>query len=96
MPFLSYEARKFSTPLAGPASGSLRVSLAELIWGAMTVGATPIFMGGVPRPLIELCWRASPAAASLEENPSSGGWVMTEGTSAWTRARKARSATSWA
>ena len=56
MQFLSYEARKFSTPLAGPASGSLRVSLAELIWGAMTAGATPISMGGAPRPLIELCW----------------------------------------
>jgi hypothetical protein len=79
MPFLPYEARKFSMPLAEPASGLLSLPLAELIWGAITVGATPISMGGTPRPLIELCWRAALIAASLEEDPSSGRWVKTPG-----------------
>jgi hypothetical protein len=31
MPFLSYEARNFGTPLAGPASGLLSLSLARLV-----------------------------------------------------------------
>jgi hypothetical protein len=78
VPFLYYEARKFSTPLAEPASGLLSVPLGELLWGAITVGATPIAMGGTPRPLVELCWRAALAAASLEED-SSGRWAMTDG-----------------
>jgi hypothetical protein len=34
-------------------------------------------MGGMPRPLIELCWRAALAAASLEEDRSSERWVKT-------------------
>jgi hypothetical protein len=79
MPFFSYEARKFSTPLAGPTSGRLSLSLAGLIWGAITVGMTPISMGGTPRPLIELCWRAALATASLEQDSSSGRWVRTAG-----------------
>src|ERR1700722_10022775 len=74
MPFLSYETRKFSTSLGGPASGLLSLPPAALIWGAVTVGATPISMGGTPRPLIELCWRAALAAASLEEDPRSDRW----------------------
>lgn len=78
MPFLSYEARKFSTPLAKPSSGLLSLPLGELLWGAITVGATPISMGGTPRPFVELCWRAALAAASLEED-SSGRWAMTDG-----------------
>lgn len=79
MPLLSYEARKFSTPLAGPATGPLSLSLPGLIWGAITVGATPISMGGTPRPLIELSWRAALAAASLEEDPSSKRWARSAG-----------------
>jgi hypothetical protein len=78
VPFLSYEARKFSTPLAEPASGRLSLPLGELLWGAITVGATPISMGGTPRPLVELCWRAALAAASVEED-SAGHWAMTDG-----------------
>lgn len=35
-------------------------------------------MGGTPRPLVELCWRADLAAASLEEDPA-GHWAMTNG-----------------
>jgi hypothetical protein len=79
MPFLPYEARKFSMPLAEPASGQMSLPLAELIWGALTVGATPISMGGTPRPLIELCWHAALTGASLEEDPSSGRWAKTTG-----------------
>lgn len=78
VPFLFYEAQKFTTALAGPASGLLSLPLSELLWGAITVGATPISMGGTPRPLVELCWRAALAAASLEED-SSGRWAMTDG-----------------
>src|SRR5215471_3798959 len=79
MPFLPYETRKFVTPLTGPTLGRLSLSLSELLWGAMTVGATPISMGGIPRPFIELGWRAAIAAASLEEDPSSGRWLKTAG-----------------
>jgi hypothetical protein len=75
MPFLLYEARKFATPLAAAEQGRLSLPLAELIWGATTVGMTPISMGGMPRPLIELCWRAALAGASLEEDPASGRWA---------------------
>lgn len=78
VPLLTYEARKFRRPLAEPASGLLSLPLGQLLWGAATVGATPISMGGTPRPLIELCWRAAMAAASLEED-SSGHWVITDG-----------------
>lgn len=79
MPSISYVARKFSTPLAEPASGLMSLPLSELIWGAVTTGAMPILMGGVPRPLIELSWRAALAEASLEEDPATGRWVMTDG-----------------
>lgn len=79
MPLLSYETRKFSTSLTRPASGTMSVSLAELVWGAVTVGATPISMGGTPRPLLELSWRAAMAAASVEEDRWSGRWVITDG-----------------
>ena len=75
---LSYKARKFSTPLAEPASGLLSLPLGELLWGAITVGATPISMGRTPRPLVELCWRAALTAASLE-GTRSGRWAMTDG-----------------
>lgn len=96
MPFLSYEARKFKTPLAAPTSGRLSLPLAGLIWGAITVGATPIAMGGTPRPLIELCWRAALAAASLEEESSSGRWVMSAGYRRLDASERERPATSWA
>ena len=76
VPFLG--GPEVQTPLAEPASGPLSLPLGELLWGAITVGATPISIGGAPRPLIELCWRAALAAASLEED-SSGRWVMTDG-----------------
>jgi hypothetical protein len=79
MPFLSYEARNFATALAGPASGVLSLSLARLVWGAVTVGMTPFAMGGSPRPLLELGWRAALTAASLTEDPASGRWAMTAG-----------------
>jgi hypothetical protein len=79
MPFLPYQARKFATPLAGPASGFLSLSLARLVWGAITVGMTPFSMGGSPRPLLELGWRAALTAASLSEDPASGRWARTDG-----------------
>jgi hypothetical protein len=78
VPFLPYETRKFTTPLNGPDQGRLSLSLAELVWGAMTVGATPISMGRMSRPLIELCWRSTLVAASLEEDPASGRWGMAD------------------
>ena len=33
VPFLFYEAQKFTTALAGPASGLLSLPLSELLWG---------------------------------------------------------------
>lgn len=43
----------------GPFPRFLTVSMAELIWAAVTVGATPISWKGQPWPLVELCWCAS-------------------------------------
>jgi hypothetical protein len=79
MPFLSYEARNFGTPLAGPNSGRLSLPLARLVWGAVTVGMMPFSMGGSPRPLLERGWRAALTAASLTEDAASGRWAMTAG-----------------
>jgi hypothetical protein len=79
MPSLPYETRNFGTPLAGPSAGSLSLPLARLVWGAVTVGAVPFSMGGTPRPLLELGWRATLTAASLTEDPASGRWAMTAG-----------------
>lgn len=78
MSLIRYETHGFSTPVKPPASGALPVSLAELIWGAITVGATPLSMGGTPRPLIELSWRAAMAASSVEEESNSGQWTKTK------------------
>ncbi len=79
MPFLSYEARNFGTPLAGSAADSLSLPLARLVWGAVTVGMTPFSMGGSLRPLLELGLRAALTAASLTEDLASGRWAMTAG-----------------
>ena len=79
MPFLPYEAKNFTTPLAIGDSGRLTLLPAELIWGAATVGVTPISMGGVPRPLVELSWRAAMAGASLAEDQISGHWCRSAG-----------------
>jgi hypothetical protein len=65
MSFLPYEARNFGTRLASAPVGRLPLSLAELAWGAITVGMTPLSMGGPPRPLLELGWRAALTAATL-------------------------------
>lgn len=66
------------TGLGPPASGNLRVSLGRLIWSAITVGATPISLGAPPRPLVELCWRAALAMASVEEYSISDRWTKTD------------------
>lgn len=79
MAFLSYEARNFSTPLAGATAGSLSLPLARLVWAAVTVGMTPLSLGGPPRPFLELGWRVALTAASLTEEPASGRWAMTDG-----------------
>lgn len=79
MPFLPYEAKNFTPPLAVGESGRLILSPAELIWGATTVGGTPISMGGVRRPLLEVCWRAAMVAASLVEDQTSGHWCRSAG-----------------
>lgn len=79
MPYLPYEAQNFAVPLAGSSTGRLSVSLARLVWGAVTVGMIPLSMGGTSRPLLELGWRAALTAASLTEDPDSGCWAMTAG-----------------
>jgi hypothetical protein len=79
MPSLSYEARNFRTPLAGPFAGRLSLPLARMVWGAATVGTLPFSMGGTPRPLLELGWRTALTAASLTEDPATGRWAMTSG-----------------
>jgi hypothetical protein len=67
-------------PTPGPAThGDLQVTLAQLLWGAMTVGATPVALGAHPRPFIEMSWRVAMVEASVEEDPSSGRWIMTDG-----------------
>jgi hypothetical protein len=40
----------------------------QLVRAAITVGATPVALGATPRPLIELCWRATMTAATLAED----------------------------
>lgn len=71
---LPFETRAFTTP-APPAFGKLPVSPARLIWGATTVGATPVLLRGRPRPFVELCWRAAMAGASVSEDSRRGRWV---------------------
>jgi hypothetical protein len=75
--YISFTTRNFTGPVP-PQSGDLRVSLARLALGAVTVGATPVALGARPRPLIELCWRAALVGANLEEDPPSDRWVQTE------------------
>lgn len=53
MPYIAYEARNFAAALAVPTAGRMPLPLPELVWGAMTVGALPISMGGVQRPILE-------------------------------------------
>jgi hypothetical protein len=60
-----------------PAAGDLLVSPARLVWAAATVGATPISLGGVSRPYLELSWRVALAIANIEEDVSSRRWVRT-------------------
>jgi hypothetical protein len=75
---LSFETSGF--PMPGPAaSGDLQVTPARLTWGAITVGATPVALGARPRPFIEMSWRAAVVEASVEEEASSGRWIMTDG-----------------
>lgn len=74
---LPFVTENFVGPVP-PASGDLPVSLARLIWGAITVGATPISLGAPPRPLVELCWRAALAMASVEEDSSSNRRIKTD------------------
>ncbi|RSM35570.1 hypothetical protein DMA12_43905 [Amycolatopsis balhimycina DSM 5908] len=73
---LPFQMRAFTRQIP-PASGELPVSLARLLWGAMTVGTTPISLGVPSRPLIELCWRAAMAAASVTEDDRGARWVKT-------------------
>jgi hypothetical protein len=78
MPFISYRAVNFAPEVVGVKSGQLPLPMAELIHGAITMGALPVGMGGARRPLLELSWRAAMIAASLEEAPRSGAWVKTD------------------
>lgn len=75
---LYFETKGFPAP--GPAPhGDLQVTLARLLWGAITVGATPVALGAHPRPFIEMSWRAAMVEASVEEHAPSGRWRMTDG-----------------
>jgi hypothetical protein len=75
---LRFETRGFPAP--GPAlSGDLQIILPRLLWGAITVGATPVALGGHSRPFIEMTWRAAMVEASVEEDASSDRWIMTDG-----------------
>jgi len=77
---IAFETAAFPVPAAPlfrpPQRGVLQVSMAQLVRAAITVGATPVALGATPRPLIELCWRATMAAATLAEDPRRG-WVRT-------------------
>lgn len=63
---LTFETTKFTAPKP-PRRGTVHISRSRLVLGAMMVGATPIAMGGHPRPDVELTWRAAMAEASVEE-----------------------------
>lgn len=78
MALLPFKTSGFPAP-APALSGDLQVTLAALQWAAMTVGATPVALGAHPRPFIEMSWRAAMVEASVEEDASSGRWVMTDG-----------------
>jgi hypothetical protein len=76
MALLPFTTRNFTGPVA--ASGNLPLSLEQLIWAAVTVGATPISLGARPRPLAEVSWRSALAAANVAEDPSANRWVKTD------------------
>lgn len=73
---VAFETSGFAA-LAPPPAGDLLVSPARLAWAAATVGATPVSLGGIPRPYLELCWRVALASAAIEESRLSGRWVRT-------------------
>jgi hypothetical protein len=75
MPYIAYEARNFAAALAVPTAGRMPLPMPELVWGAMTVGALPISMGGLQRPVLEAGWRAAMVAANLDTDEKSGSWV---------------------
>ena len=54
-------------------SSPLKISWLNLVWGAVTVGTTPLVAGGTQRPFLEMVWRASVVVANLRRTPD--GWV---------------------
>lgn len=76
MALLPFRTNKFTAP-APPLQGNLPVSIARLVWGAATVGASPVALGAPPRPLIELCWRVALTGANVSEDARSSRWVKT-------------------
>lgn len=74
---LPFVTKAFTTS-AVPVAGELPVSSARLVWGAITVGATPMALGGTRRPLIELSWRAAMVEASVAETSGGTRWVRTD------------------
>ncbi|GAA1712373.1 hypothetical protein GCM10009745_70700 [Kribbella yunnanensis] len=71
---LPFATKNFVSP-APPGKGTVVVSPARLVHSAVTVGATPLALGGVPRTGIELLWRAAMVLSSLEERD--GYWHKT-------------------
>jgi hypothetical protein len=58
---------KFTGPPPPPYYQEVHTTLADLVRGAVTVGARPVGLGTPPRPFMEICWRASIVAANLTE-----------------------------
>ena len=58
----------FAGPPPHPYYQEVHATLADLVRGAVTVGARPVGLGTPPRPFMEVCWRASIVAANLTED----------------------------
>lgn len=68
MPNIGCYMEKFTGPTPPPYYQEVHTTLADLVRGAVTVGARPVGLGTPPRPFMEVCWRASIVAANLAED----------------------------
>jgi hypothetical protein len=73
---VAFETSGF-TGIVPAATGDLVVSPARLVWAAAHRRGTPISMGGVPRPYLELCWRVALTITNIEESASTHRWIRT-------------------
>ena len=72
MPNIGCYMENFAAP-PRPYYQEVPTTLADLVRGAVTVGARPVGLGTPPRPFLEVCWRASIVAANLTEE--GGRWI---------------------